>query len=402
MTEVIVVGGGASGLATAALLAHSGFEVAVVESQKLPPQAPGPEPELRVVALSPASERILCVCGAWAHLDQSRVQPWSQMRVWERSASTGVEFRTSDINKAHLGHIVENSNLVRALYKAAEAVGVTWLTPDEVTELNICEHSLELSLSSGAQTSAEIVIAADGALSSLRDMAYLRWDYEAHQQQAIIAEIATDNDLPETAWQRFTPQGTVALLPLFNGHYSLVWSTVNAQELMCGEKESFEKALNQILGGKLGGLRLQSPKVCLDLGRGFAPQWCSERLALLGDAAHVVHPLAGLGQNLGFMDAAVLQEELVRHPLSARALRAYERRRKGYVWATQQVLEGFYTGFSLDFPYVARVRSAALSMVGRSRLLRRFFIQQADGRIDGPKWLRRSVELESRQAESAS
>ncbi len=393
MADIIVVGGGASGLLTATLLAQSGADVVLVERHALPPESPGEAPELRVVALSPASEQILRACGVWSHLDHSRMQLWSRMRVWESAETAGVEFRTSDIDEARLGYIVENSNLVQALYQMAYMAGVTFYNPDEVTQIVTGTRKLELVLHEGPRQRAEIVIAADGAFSSMRHMHGFWWDYKAHQQQAIVAEIVTENDQPEVAWQRFTPHGTVALLPLFNGNYSLVWSTVDAEQLMNCEQTVFEENLNRIMSGRLGRLHLQGPKACLDLGRGFAPRWCDGNLALLGDAAHVVHPLAGLGQNIGFMDAAVLHEELLRHPLSARALRAYERRRKGPVWATQQVLEGFHLGFMLEFPHAEVVRSTALEVVGKSRLLRRFFIQQADGRIDGPRWMRHPLDV---------
>jgi len=397
MAEIIVVGGGVSGLATATLLARTGFEVSLVESHQLPPPELGPDPDLRVIALSPASERILRQCGAWELMDLDRVQPWRWMRVWESAESSGVEFKTTDINEARLGHIVENGNLVRALYQAADAAGVMWLNPETASQFNPRGAGVELQLKSGSWVRANIAIAADGAFSKMRGMAKLSWKYVAHQQRAIIAEVSAELGATEAAWQRFTPRGPVALLPLFNGHYSLVWSTADAEHLIQCNDEEFEEMLSMVLGGRMGALRLFGPRHCLTLGRGFAPQWCAEGLALVGDAAHVVHPLAGLGQNLGLMDAAVLQEGVAWHPVSRRALRAYERRRKGWVWATQWTLEGFRVGFSFGIPGLDRLRSAALEYVGGNRTLRQFFINQADGRWDAPRWLREPVEMERRR-----
>lgn len=389
MPDVAVVGGGAVGLATAALLARSGLEVELVEQQQLPPKKPGPDPEIRVLALTPASEAILQACGAWQNLDLSRAGPWTHMRAWGEADHDGIEFLASDINQPQLGHIVENTVLVRALHEAVQDAGVALHCPDSVERIEPYASGAILNLESGKEVDARVVVAADGANSKTRSLAGLEWDYQPYREQAIVAEIETEVTGEPTAWQRFTSDGPVALLPLFNHHYSLVWSTTRAESLMGLNPEEFGAALTEAMGGRLGAMRLCGPRKSFPLGRGCAPHWCADGVVLAGDAAHVVHPLAGLGQNLGLMDAAVLQEEIAIHSLSMRAFRAYERRRKGPVRATQYLLEGFRLGFGGGGPSFRQAGDLALELAGRYRAVRKFFIHQADGCLDGPRWLRR-------------
>ena len=388
MPDVVVVGGGAVGLTTAALLARSGCGVELVEQQELPPKEPGSNPEIRVLALTPASEAILQACGAWQNLDLSRAEPWTRMRAWGETDHDGIEFLASDINKPQLGHIVENTALVRALHQALQDAGVVFHCPDSVSRVEPHASGIALSLESGKQLDARVVVAADGADSKTRSLAGLEWDYRPYREQAIVAEIETGIPSEQTAWQRFTPEGPAALLPLFNRHYSLIWSTTRAEDLMEMSSEKFEEALAEAMGRRLSVMRLCGPRKCFPLGRGCAPHWCKDGVVLAGDAAHVVHPLAGLGQNLGLMDAAVLQEEIAIHSLGTRALRAYERRRKGPVRATQCLLEGFRLGFASGWQGFRQAGDLALELAGRYRTVRRFFIHQADGCLDGPRWLR--------------
>ena len=398
MPEVAIIGGGAVGLTAAALLTRAGFEVALVEQQELPPKEPGPDPEIRVLALTPASEAILQACGAWQNLDLGRVAPWTRMQVWEQAGHEGIGFMASDINEERLGHIVENTVLIRALHQTLKEMPVEFHCPDSVVQLEPYASGVHLDLESGAHLDVRVVIAADGANSKIRTLAGLEWNYQPHREQAIVAEIETGLPGEQTAWQRFTPDGPVALLPLFNRHYSLVWSTTRAESLMELDPEEFEEALTDALGGHLGAMRLCGPRKSFPLGRGYALHWCTDGIVLAGDAAHVVHPLAGLGQNLGLMDAAVLQEELTAHPLSPRALRAYERRRKGPVRTTQWMLEGFRLGFGHEWPGIRWAGNQALELAGRHRTVRRFFIHQADGCLDGPRWLRTGAAFPERGA----
>ena len=388
MAEAAVIGGGAAGLAAAALLARDGWAATVVDGRELPPPAPGPAPAARVLALTGASRAILERCGAWEHLDPARLAPWTRMEVWEGDGA-GIAFTAEDADRAELGHIVEHDELVRALCRALAEAGAQLRCPEELAGLDTDAAGAELTFASGARLSARLAVGADGARSRTRELAGLDWEFRPHRQQAITAEVATGTDFAPTAWQRFAPDGPAALLPLFNRHYSLVWSSVRAEELMALDEDAFAAELAAALGHRLGEVRLHGARRLLPLGRGFAPRWCAGSTALLGDAAHTVHPLAGLGQNLGLLDAAVLAEELARHPADApRALRAYDRRRKGPVRAMQCALEGFRAGFGMDAPGAAALRGAGLGLVGRSRAARRFFIRRAELGLDAPAWLR--------------
>ena len=383
-----MVGGGAAGLAAAALLVRDGWSATVVDARELPPPAPGPEPAARVLALTGASKAILERCGAWRHLDPDRLSPWTRMQVWEGDGE-GIAFTAADADRAELGHIVEHDELARALCRALAEAGAALRCPEELAGLRTDGEGAELELASGARLAARLVVGADGARSRTRGLAGLDWEFRPHPQQAITAEVETEADFEPTAWQRFAPDGPAALLPLFNGRYSLVWSSARAAALMALDGDAFGAELAAAFGHRLGAAQLHGERRLLPLGRGFAPRWCAGSAALLGDAAHVVHPLAGLGQNLGLLDAAVLAEELARRPEDIpRALRAYERRRKGPVRAMQCVLEGFRAGFGMDAPGAARLRGAGLGLAGRSRTARRFFIRRAELGLDAPAWLR--------------
>ena len=383
-----MVGGGAAGLAAAALLVRDGWSATVVDARALPPGAPGPEPAARVLALTGASRAILERCGAWRRLDPARLAPWTRMEAWEGDGG-GIAFTAEDAGRTELGHIVEHDELVRALCRALAEAGAELRCPDEPAALDMDEAGAELALASGARLAARLVVGADGARSRTRELAGLDWEFRPHPQQAVVAEVETEAGFEPTAWQRFAPDGPAALLPLFNRHYSLVWSSARAGELMELDDDAFAAELAAALGHRLGGMRLHGERRLLPLGRGFAPRWCAGSAALLGDAAHTVHPLAGLGQNLGLLDAAVLAEELARRPADVpRALRAYERRRKGPVRAAQWLLEGFRMGFGYGAPWAAELRGAGLGLVGRSRAARRFFIRRAELGLDAPAWLR--------------
>ena len=385
MDEIAVVGSGVTGLAAACLLARAGHGVTVVDDRAPADAPPADAPQPRVLALSRASLGILEQCGARQHLVAERVQPWTAMRVWEDEGSE-IHFRAEDVNEAYLGCIVEHQNLVYALARAARTRGVEF-RQDALDSLEEGTASVSIQLRSGERMEAALVIGADGARSPVRESAGLSWQDVGTPEGAVVCEVATDEPFEPVAWQRFAPQGPAALLPLFNGHYSLIWSRADAQQARDMDLPSFEAELSEWFGSRMGGLQVCGQRVSFALARGRAPGWCTSRVVLAGDAAHVVHPLAGLGQNLGLMDAAVLEEEWSRHPGTLRALRAYERRRKGPSRATQAVLEGFRAGFGVRGKSCTALRSAALDCAGRYRGVRKFFLGLADPGVDVPDWL---------------
>lgn len=385
MADIVVVGGGITGLACACLLARADNCVTVLDGNAVADQLPTGAAQLRVLALSRASLQILERCGAAAHWDATRIQPWDAMCVWENDAAA-IEFLASDINAASLGAIVEHQNVHAALMRAARDVGVTFCE-DTLTELAESEAHISVRTQAGSTLTASLVIGADGAASRVRDEAGLVWLPVGMEESAVVCEVAIEKPFTPTAWQRFAQAGPVALLPLFNGHYSLVWSRADATQIAEQNASVLEAELTEQFADHLGAIAVCSARVAFPLARGRADDWCTEHVALAGDAAHVVHPLAGLGQNLGLMDAAVLVEEWELHPNTARALRTYARRRAGPSQATQFVLEGFRTGFGTDSAPIAALRQAALGAAGRSRTVRQCFLGLADPGVDAPVWL---------------
>ena len=392
MTDIVVVGGGVTGLTTACLLARSDFSVTGVAAQPAPAAPPRGAVQPRVLALGRASLRILRRCGAGAHLQAERLQPWTRMRVWERQPWE-LAFCAEDRDAADLGCIAEHAHLVFALARAARDAGVR-MQPGALESLQTDAGAVAVRLREGAALEARLVVGADGARSRVRECANLAWRPLGRPEGAVVCEIETERAFAPTAWQRFAPQGPIALLPLCNRHYALVWSCADAQRKRDLADAAFAQALEEQLGPRFGALHVHGPRTVFALTRGFAPRWCRPGVALLGDAAHVVHPLAGLGQNLGLMDAAVLQEEWAAHPRAWRALRAYERRRKGPVRATQALLEGLRAGFGMRG--CSAVRARALARAGGSRARRRCLMHLADPGMDAPEWLRRPASRSER------
>ena len=394
MFDIVIVGGGPVGACAGALLARGSRAAAGLSVALLEPRAPGAvsaqaPPDLRVVALSRASERLLKRTGAWEQIAPARLSAYERMRIWHESISATspavLVFDAADVGEPNLGYILENRALQVALLAAfAEAGG--HIEPQPFTALSVGEQHVEVSTPRGSLM-ARLVIGADGAQSALRAAAGLSIETRAYRQRAIVANVATERPHEATAWQRFMRDGTLAFLPLADGTSSIVWSAdeARAAALLSRGDADFAQELDRASDLALGGTRLVSERLSFPLFRLAAQRYVASRVALIGDAAHVVHPLAGQGVNLGLLDAAALAQQITsavaarEDPGALRVLRTYERWRKSELAGMALAIDAFDRLLAHGAGPVARLAQRGLSWVNRSQELRRFFIYRALG-----------------------
>lgn len=386
--DVAVVGAGMVGGALAAALADSGLSVVVLEPSVTAPVTRQDPVGLRVSALSRASQRILEGVGAWSRVAQVRISPYRAMHVWDSAGDGAAHFAAAELGEPDLGHIVENALLQHALWATLEARGtVTLCAPAELTALRFDQDVARLGLADGRGLRARLVVAADGAASRTRELAGIPVATGSYDQQAVVAHLRPSLPHAETAWQRFLPEGPLALLPLADGRVSIVWSTAvtHAQALLALDETAFAAAVSAASEQRLGALRLESTRAAFPLRHLHAAQYVRPRLALVGDAAHMVHPLAGQGVNLGLLDAAALAEVLgAAHaagddPGDLGVLRCYERWRRGENAAMLELLSGFKRLFGSQAPALRRLRGLGLRLFDRTPALKHEVMRRALG-----------------------
>ena len=385
--DVAVVGGGLVGLTLACALGRDGVRVALVEAR---PPAPEPDRDgfdIRTSAISPVSQRILAAVGAWERLPAARLGPFERMQVWERGGSAELHFDAADADLAVLGHIVENRELVHALEGAAAAMDtVRMYRPAVLERLEPGPRGTTLVLD-GARLEARLVAGADGARSRVRELAGIEADVRPYEQEALVATVRTAQHHRDTAWQRFLPGGPLAFLPLPHGVSSVVWSTSpeHAMDLERMHEADFRSALTEAFEARLGAVEEVAARGRFPLVRVQAKRYLAPRVALLGDAAHTIHPLAGQGVNLGLLDAAALAETVCdllaagRDPGLEGNLRRYERSRRGHNRLTGEIMSGFNRVFGSSLPPLAAARRLGFAVTDRVAPLRRLFIRYASG-----------------------
>ena len=373
---ICVVGGGIAGTVGALRLAADGHRVRLLAgSAALPPAG---DDEIRYYALSPASTAMLARLGV--DIQALGACPYTDMRVWGGALRDGLHFSMADapFDAAALGHIVGHGALLRALRARADSA-LKVMAVDALATETLPER-VDIDCSDGDLVTAELVMAADGAHSALREAAGIpvnAWQYE---QRGIVANIECDAGLQATAWQRFLPDGVLALLPLDAERASIVWSAddATADHLMGLDDGAFGEVLAAALQQHLGGVRVLSRRAGFPLGAAHAERYWAPRLALLGDSAHVVHPLAGQGLNLGLADAGALAGALARHPGELeRALRAYSRRRRAATADMIMITDGLHRLLGPAGPDFAELREAGMAMVNRLTPLRRMLVERA-------------------------
>ena len=388
--DVAIVGGGMVGAAAALALARAGFATALLEAR--PPSAweLADEVDLRVVGLAASSVALLDDLGVWTSIREQRAAAYARMHVWDAATGASIDFDAAAEGRAWLGWIVENSLVQWTLWQALEATGVQRLCPTQVSGYETREDRVVLALDDGetATLSARLLVAADGAGSPLRQHAGLATHGREYGQRAIVAHVATTRPHQDTAWQRFLPGGPLALLPLADGRCSIVWSLPEdeAARVLALDDAAFCAELGIASDFRLGPVTATTRRAAFPLKLQLADSYQADRMVLLGDAAHAVHPLAGQGVNLGLRDVAELRDTLCaardagRDIAAPHVLRRYARRRRSADTLDAWSFDALGRIYDWQAPPLLAARALGVRLVDRLAPFKRRFVAHAAGR----------------------
>lgn len=389
--DIIIVGGGMVGSAIACALGGSRYSVAVLENQYPAPFSFEQPHDLRVSAISVASEALLRNVGAWEGITSRRLCPYRRMKVWESDADkAATEFNSADINEPYLGNIVENRIVQLALLeRLSEFDNVDLLCPVKTQSIDYSPGSSIVTLEDGQELIGRLLIGADGGSSNVRQAAGIgvtQWDYAQH---ALIASVTTAYPQQDITWQQFTPTGPLAFLPLSGSHASLVWyNTPNdVKRLLALDDDAFSRALHDQFPSCLGKIDTILERGFFPLRRQHAHRYVDDGVALVGDAAHMIHPLAGQGVNIGFLDAAAISACLLdaqdqQDFYSMAWLARYEKERRHPNLLMMQSMDFFYRAFSNRILPIKLLRNIGLGVAGRLPFAKEHVMRLAMG-IEG-------------------
>lgn len=381
--DVIVVGGGLVGASLTLGLQAAGFDVCLLERGSSAPAFDPQQWDPRVYAIAPASARWLDELGIWAEAEATRSCAYQRMRVWETGPAQALNFGAPP-GERQLGWIVENS-LLHARVWARIASSAT--LDVELESMSVQGGQGQLIGADGRRWSAALIVAADGAQSTLRNWAGIAVQRSDYRQRAVVCHLQTEQAHQHTAWQRFTPSGPLALLPLADGRSSLVWSLpdARAQAVLEMDERQFCELLSRESQSALGQISAPSRRLSFPLQWQHAERYFSESLALVGDAAHVVHPLAGQGMNLGLADAELLVNMLrtararSANWASRRLLARYSRARGAAAAEMLTLTHGLQRLYAGTAPALLPLRRMGLRAVNQWPLLKRQLISKAVG-----------------------
>jgi len=386
--DLIIVGGSMVGASLACALADSGLRIAVLDAKRFQSDWPADGFDLRVSAITRTSEAFLHQLNAWPADHDERVSPFREMHVWDATGDGVIHFDSAELGEATLGHIIENRVLIKCLHRQlAAAQNIDYLAPVTPTAIAFDDKQVRLILEDGDPLTAKLLIGADGSNSWVRrqaDISVRGWDYD---QAALVTWVKTEQFHQETAWQRFLPDGPLAFLPLSEGYSSIVWSTSpqHAQQLQQMDEALFRQELAASFGYNLGEIEQSGQRAVFPLRFFETEHYIHPRLALVGDAAHTIHPLAGQGVNLGFADAQSLAQvirEAQQHDKdfgSQSVLRRYERWRRADNRAMLITMDGFKRLFGSQWGPLRWLRNSGLNLTNRLGPIKKIIMQQAMG-----------------------
>ena len=384
--DAVIVGGGIVGATLAALLGAEGKKIALIEARPLVSFDQNEATDLRVSAINRASQNAFETTGAWSNIVSKRAHAYEARHVWDEGGSGEVHFEAQDVGAANLGHIIENKVIQSSLFECLEDYhSVSIFASTKVMAIDEAGSTKQVILDSGETLQSRLIIGADGPSSFVRELMGISVSREDYGQKGLVAVVKTEQYHNDTAWQRFLAGGPLALLPLCNGQSSIVWSLPSDQAsryLKLSDRE-FCRQLAEASEHRLGAVTEVGQRAAFPLAGSQASSYVAQGVALIGDAAHTIHPLAGQGVNLGVKDAVVLADILL--PLSTRdwgsykQLRRYERARKGENLLVMKSMEGFKLLFGHGADVVKLTRNTGLNLFNSMPLVKQQIMRKAMG-----------------------
>lgn len=388
--DVLIIGSGMVGSALACALAQqTSLSIAVLESSSQIPEWSAEQYQPRVSAISLSSQRIFTSLGVWNSIKEMRVSPFTQIYVWDANSPGQIHFNSREIAEPLLGYIIENNVIQIALHqRMRQHANITYLAPVKLTMLHEFDDRIELMTDAQEMFRASLVVAADGAKSWLREQANIKISQHDYQQAGIVTTVETELAHEQVARQVFRDTGPLAFLPLAAPNLaSIVWSapSAEAERLMQLDDANFKLALSQAFGRRLGDIVRIDKRFSFPLKLQQASQYVKHRVALVGDAAHTVHPLAGQGVNMGLLDAACLSQVIKaaydkqRDFASLYTLRRYERWRRADNAGMMTGVDAIKKLFASDKAVTQGIRALGVNLTDYLTWVKNFFCRHAIG-----------------------